>query len=633
MAVVLTEGRLRDVHRAPMKALPTGLHLSDQRYVEYAEIWRRQRQVRTVVAFLSRNIAQLGLHTYRRVSDVDRQRLTDHPLARLLAQPAPGLTQYRWLERVVADLAIYDVAILAKIRRGREVAALAPIPPTKVRLLGENWMTPDGYRIQGSRGKLDLTPEQVVAIHGYDPEDLRWGVSPMEMLRQLLIEEAAAEEYRGQLWRNSARASGYLTRPMDAPEWSTTARKRFKTDWQAQYTGTGPQAGGTPVLEDGMTFKEASVDPSRAQYIEARKLTREEVAAAYFIPPPMVGILDHATYSNIREQHKHLYQDTLGPWMAMLAQEIGLQVVPDMADNEGVYVEFNIAEKMRGSFEEQASAASTSTGRPWMTVNEQRARFNLPQVDGGDELVVPLNVLLGDQASPTDSVPPEESRGTATAPRPAVKAVATDRHVQRARAVIEQFFRRQHAGITASAEPEPVDTVYWAAELAAELYAVGITVTDDVARTAAAELGMADDIFDLDRTLEWLAAHASGVAEGITAVTAAGVDDALADPDPRSAVDALFDGYLGSRAAQIALTETTALSGFATVEVVQQSGRAGTKTWKTRSQNSRSTHARLNGETVPLGELFSNRARWPGDSRLSDEERANCKCHLEIGLL
>src|SRR5690554_6984432 len=48
--------------------------------------------------------------------------------------------------------------------------------------------------------------------------------------------------------------------------------------------------------------------------IEARKLTREEVAAAYYIPPPLVGILDHATFSNIREQHKQLYQDTLGPW-------------------------------------------------------------------------------------------------------------------------------------------------------------------------------------------------------------------------------------------------------------------------------------------------------------------------------
>jgi hypothetical protein len=40
-----------------------------------------------------------------------------------------------------------------------------------------------------------------------------------------------------------------------------------------------------------------------------------------------------------------------------------------------------------------------------MTRNEARARVNLPQVDGGDDLVTPLNVLIGDQASPTDSAP------------------------------------------------------------------------------------------------------------------------------------------------------------------------------------------------------------------------------------
>jgi uncharacterized protein (DUF885 family) len=58
------------------------------------------------------------------------------------------------------------------------------------------------------------------------------------------------------------------------------------------------------------------------QYIESRKLSREEAASAYFIPPPMVGILDHATFGNIEEQHKMLYQDTLGPHLQEIQQEM-----------------------------------------------------------------------------------------------------------------------------------------------------------------------------------------------------------------------------------------------------------------------------------------------------------------------
>ncbi|MBU0847634.1 phage portal protein, partial [Patescibacteria group bacterium] len=165
-------------------------------------------------------------------------------------------------------------------------------------------------------------------------------------------------------------------------------------------------SGKTPVLEEGMTWKQASFSAAEAEYMAGRKLTREECARAYHIPLPMVGILDNATFSNIREQHKNLYQDCLGPWLAMIEQEIELQLLPDLGDTKGVYVEFNIQEKMQGSFEEQTQALQSATGTPWMTINETRALRNLPSIGPeGDRLVTPLNVLVGGLASPRDTAP------------------------------------------------------------------------------------------------------------------------------------------------------------------------------------------------------------------------------------
>src|SRR5690606_27538534 len=60
----------------------------------------------------------------------------------------------------------------------------------------------------------------------------------------------------------------------------------------------------------------------------------------------------------------------------------------------------------------------------------------------------------------------------------------------------------------------------------------------------------------------------------------------------------------------------------------QTSGR-GRKTWRTRSGNPRSSHRRMNGETVDLDRLFSKGARWPGDSALRAAGRAGCKCAVE----
>lgn len=368
---------------------------------EYETIWRTQPQVRTVIGFIARNIAQLGVHVFRRVSDTDRERLRDHPLAQLLAEPLPGMTQYRFIERLVSDLCLYDNWYGIKVKLDSRLRIL-PVPPTLIRPYGGNWIRPDHYETAGGR---EFGVDEVVHIHGYSPTDLTYGESPIEALRDLILESAEATKQRKAMWKGGARLTGVLVRPADAPDWDGKDKARFREMWRTFSSGGGAE-GGTPILEDGMDYKPVGFNPEQAQYIEARKLTREECAAAYFIPPPLIGILDHATYSNIKEQHAHLYQDTLGPWTVSTPQEFEAQILPDLpGDNRDVYCEFNVEAKMRGDFESQAAAASTATGGPWMTRNEIRARNNLPAVEGGDELIVPMNVTEGGLANPRDTAP------------------------------------------------------------------------------------------------------------------------------------------------------------------------------------------------------------------------------------
>ena len=424
MAFVVSQGQLSAVSIAPLAAPASYVQLADGIYREYAHLYRCQPQIRTVVSFLARNIAQLGLHAFRRVSDTDRERLTDHPLPTILAAPGAQLTRYRLVERLVSDIAIYDTAYWVKVRvEGGGVIGVIPIPPSRMTVEGDNWLQPELFKVHGSKGDLELTPDQVVHFHGYDPVDLRFGSPPIDSLRSLLAEEFEASRAREQMWRNGGRLSGVLKRPKDAPAWAPDAKARFREGWRG-YTESGR---GTPILEDGMEYEQLAIDPAKAQYIEARKLTREEVAAAYHIPLPMVGILDNATFSNIKEQHQHLYQDTLGPWLQMIQEEIGLQLIPDLPDSSDVYVEFNLQEKLRGSFEEQAAQLQTGVGAPWLLRNEARARMNLRAIDGGNDLITPMNVLVGGQASPTDSAPEDPALPKARGRLMLVKAAGDER--------------------------------------------------------------------------------------------------------------------------------------------------------------------------------------------------------------
>ncbi|MFF0777086.1 phage portal protein [Streptomyces sp. NPDC003720] len=644
MAFVVSQGQLSSVSIAPTVAMPSYVHLADGVYREFAHLYRVQPQIRTVVSFLARNIAQLGLHAFRRVSDTDRERLVDHPLPQILAAPGARLTRYRLIERLVSDIAIYDTAFWVKVRQdGAGVIGVIPIPPARMTVEGDNWLQPETFKVHGSKGDLVLTPDQVVHFHGYDPLDLRKGSSPIDSLRSLLAEEFEANRAREQMWRNGGRLSGVLKRPADAPAWAPEARARFREGWRS-YT----QGGGTPILEDGMEYEQLAIDPAKAQYIEARKLTREEVAAAYHIPLPMVGILDHATFSNIREQHQQLYQDTLGPWLTMVQEEIGLQLIPDLPDSDGVYVEFNLQEKLRGSFEEQAQQLQTAVGAPWLLRNEARARMNLPALDGGDELITPLNVLVGGQASPTDSAPAQAALPKARGRLMLVKAAGADRpelgDFEQERDAfadaLSKWTQRQadrllaQAGAKADGPPDLLD--WWdggSEDRLAELQSLLAEHGFRIAQLGA--WGVLDDFnpeasgWDPQVMLPWLLAAAETHA-GQHEQAGRDAVQAVQEGPPEGWHDSLRNAaeVWVTTSVMRAATASTEARGFGSHDAADASGLTK-KIWRTGGKNPRPSHRAQDGEKVSLDDVFSNGLRWPGDGMGEAKETARCNCRLE----
>jgi HK97 family phage portal protein len=638
--------------------------LYNQLSYDYATLYRTQPNVRTCVDFLARNIAQLGLHVFRRVSNTDRERLTDHPLALVLAEPLPAqfkVTRYRLIESLISDLGIYFNAYWLKVRPGggSEPVGLLRIPPAYVRVTGG--LVPTAYTIEFSDTRLQLRPEALVHVRGYNAENPLEGLSPLETLRRILAEEQAAGDYREYFWRNAARQGGVIMRPPTAPEWSPQARERFKSEFEQLYSGT-ENSGRTAILEEGMEWKAMTFTAQESEYLAGRKLTREECARAYHIPLPMVGILDHATFSNIKEQHRNLYQDCLGPWLRMIEEDIELQLLPEFEDTQGVYVEFNIAEKLGGSFEEQTEALQTAVGRPWMTADEARARMNMPSM-GGDatRLVTPLNVLIGGQASPRD-VPGQSSlkqleiirgvlgldvgnvqrtsEGASHGVQWDLKAADVDparlrvrvRHEEQWREALARTFRRQRESVTprvadAVQVDELWDAVRWNRELGDDLYRLNTATALDWAQYVAEMMAL--DLSEAEMEA-WLVEHSRVQAEYINGNTRDLLGNALTEEDRRGAVAGLFELLIGARAAQIAQSAVTTAANFGSQEAAKQSG-LKTKTWQVNSSNPRPEHAAINGETVAIRERFSNGMLWPGDPAGGAENNANCMCSVRFG--
>lgn len=611
------------------------------------ELWRTQPHLRTVVDFLARNTAQLGVHTFQRISDTDRQRLRDDPVAKLLARPNDQMTGYELMYGLVADMSLHAEAIwwLQTSTTSESGWAIQPLSPSWVVRRGGSsafWVDWVEFRVPSVGEVVRIEASDLLIFKGWNPGAPRHASSPVDALRDILAEQIDARIFRRQMWRRGGRFGGFLTRPAGA-KWDKDTREKFKRAWQSRYAGNdGSDAGATPILEDGMEYKTNRFSAREEEWAEGTKLSLAQVASVYQVNPTMVGLLDNANFSNVEAFRKMLYSDTLGPLISMIQDRMNTFLVPRVTQAEGVYVEFNIAEKLKGSFEEQAQALQTSVGAPWLTRNEARARQNLPAIEGGDALVTPLNVITGGQASPTDAgaqnlnagpVEFKATRAVAEGERTYVKsdgapAAAVDKTAE----VLAAFFRRQRAAVLsrlgAKADADWWDGERWDKELSDDLYRLAVTTATQLGRQTAESLGFDPDEYDEDRTLAFLRAVAETRAEWINQTTKAQIDAALEEAEPD--VGSVFDDAESARTGSASTALMAAVAGFALVEAGKQLvGDRAAKTWET-GRNARPEHSRMDGETVGIDEVFSNGANWPGDPVLGAEGVANCNCGVSI---
>jgi len=375
---------------------------------EYGPAWRNQPSVRKVVGFIARNVASTPLHLFEFDAQFDRQRIRDGELAKLLRRPsrAPAMTAMRFWERILIDGLLHD-KWCAQIVEHVDGFELVRIPASRVKFEGD-WLgriqTVKITRKDGST--LDGDPKDYILDVGYSERGAN-GTSPLRTLQAILNESREAVEYRRSIWKNGARVPMVIERPKEAGKFEEGAFTRFKNSWQRFVKGGGEE-GGTPILEDGMTLKEVTAfRPRDTLDLEGRKLTDIEVCSAYYIAPELIGARE-GTFSNIKAFKDMLYGPNLGPYFTAWEQALNASLPPLTNPGDEVYIEANIESKMRGSFEEQIDYISTAVGAPVLTRNEARGRLNLKRIEGGDQLITPLNVLIGGQASPQDGKALEE---------------------------------------------------------------------------------------------------------------------------------------------------------------------------------------------------------------------------------
>ena len=113
-------------------------------------------------------------------------------------------------------------------------------------VLGSAFYAVDTYRVFRTDGSwIDVPPDDMIHWRGQTASDPRVGVSRLETLREVLVEEAVTQSANVELARSGLKQPGYIKRPLEAPDWdSNSGYERFIEKWRAALKETvDPLAG------------------------------------------------------------------------------------------------------------------------------------------------------------------------------------------------------------------------------------------------------------------------------------------------------------------------------------------------------------------------------------------------------
>lgn len=247
-----------------------------------------------------------------------------HWLQKLFDAVNPFMTSYELNEAVFINLMLTGNAYIGIERNasGRAVE-LWPLNSSRVTVIPSKSEYVKGYLYTVNGRDVAYEPKDIIHIKLFDPNNDYYGLSPIAAASLAVQSDLYAARYNRNIFKNESLPGVYLKsdQVLDG-DTAEEIRKR----WDRSHKGVD-KAGRTAVLGSGTEAKTLNVSNRDMQYMEQRKMSREEILAVMGVPPVMVGLLEYASYANAREQKATFWEDTMTPLLTKVGATINEQLV------------------------------------------------------------------------------------------------------------------------------------------------------------------------------------------------------------------------------------------------------------------------------------------------------------------
>jgi HK97 family phage portal protein len=298
--------------------------------------------------------------------------LRDHPVLALLAEPNPRQVGTTLLEDLYGHLLVSGNAYLEAVAIDGLPRELYALRPDRMRLVpgSDGWPEAYDYTVGGRTIRFRQDGEAlapVLHLKFFDPINDHYGLSPIEAAAAALDVHNAAGTWNKALLDNAARPSGALVYGGDA-NLSETQFARLKEELEATFQGAR-NAGRPLLLEGGLDWKPLSLSPKELDFIAAKSAAAREIAAAFGVPPMLLGIPGDATYANYQEASRAFWRSTVVPLAARTLASIVAWLAPAYGPVPRLEIDLDRIEALGP---EREALWRRVTAADFLTVDEKR---------------------------------------------------------------------------------------------------------------------------------------------------------------------------------------------------------------------------------------------------------------------
>lgn len=325
----------------------------------------------------------------------------DSPLHALISQPNEKQSNSEFIYRLVVSLFVSGNAVISKIRGlGGIPGELWVVGPAGITVIPHevDFIAGYKYEINGKKERIDA--EDAIHIQFPDPANAFWGMPPMKAGSKAIDTEAEASNWQKLSLQNRCIPDGIIgfKGSINKKQYED-ARERIKE----QYSGAS-NARQLMILGNDAAYTQLGLSAQEMDFIDSRKMSREEILALHGTPPPVVGLYEQATLNNVKTAREIFWLDTCLPLASAIADAFNTALAPEFGDQYRVMYDSTNVEALWEVFERKLEAAEKlmKMGVPFAEVNhrlqlgfEDRPHHHLSYV--GTDLV-PIGGLLVDTA-------------------------------------------------------------------------------------------------------------------------------------------------------------------------------------------------------------------------------------------